>query len=343
MGRPTARVDRRRRRPPSSTSFGSASNDCPAKFTAYARRVGAVPLIVATTCLLSILIQVAFRNTPHTSEEMIQKFHNDYVNARSMKQRRSLLQVRDGEQDAFDPENGVISENLWRRQLSVVRTENTLAVKRKEERMKLRADERRARFGEKHWAGRITKELSDEFGADSGRPMKRMAIIPRYTDKHHFEDCVGTTIEECQVIIDAYVQAHPEDFNNQTTLLMDIRKVRELTDESYYKVVLRTNIAGTHVYGIFDDGVVHYPWQWVVNNVPTEIGPWDCDDGGNMMSPAECCTLIQNDVTSMDDQGNFLACFVEEPVGGPNNPERQDRAIVVTDGAGKVVRAPIAH
>lgn len=180
MGRPTARVDRRRRRPPSSTSFGSASNDCPAKFTAYARRVGAVPLIVATTCLLSILIQVAFRNTPHTSEEMIQKFHNDYVNARSMKQRRSLLQVRDGEQDAFDPENGVISENLWRRQLSVVRTENTLAVKRKEERMKLRADERRARFGEKHWAGRITKELSDEFGADSGRPMKRMAIIPRY-------------------------------------------------------------------------------------------------------------------------------------------------------------------
>lgn len=65
---------------------------------------------------------------------------------------------------------------------------------------------------------------------------------------------MGTTIEECQVIIDAYVQAHPEDFNNQTTLLMDIRKVRELTDESYYKVVLRTNIAGTHVYGIFDDG-----------------------------------------------------------------------------------------
>lgn len=62
-----------------------------------------------------------------------------------------------------------------------------------------------------------------------------------------------------------------------------------------------------------------------------------------MMSPAECCTLIQNDVTSMDDQGNYLACFVEEPVGGPNNPEREDRAIVVTDGAGKVVRAPIAH
>ena len=185
MGRPTARVDRRRRHPPSSTSFGSASStDCSSKFfttmTAYARRVGAIPLIVAATCLLSLLIQVAVPNTPYTTEEMIQKFHNDYVNARSTKQRRSLLQVRDGEQDAFDPESGVISENLWHRQLSVVRTENSLAMKRQEERMKLRADERRARFGAKHWAGRITKELSDEFGEDSGRPMKRMAIIPRY-------------------------------------------------------------------------------------------------------------------------------------------------------------------
>lgn len=25
--------------------------------------------------------------------------------------------------------------------------------------------------------------------------------------------------------------------------------------------------------------VVHYPWQWMTNNVPTDIGPWDCDDG----------------------------------------------------------------
>ena len=30
-------------------------------------------------------------------------------------------------------------------------------------------------------------------------------------------------------------------------------------------------------------------------------------------------------------------------MGGPNNPEREDRAIVVTDGAGRVVRAPVAH
>jgi hypothetical protein len=45
----------------------------------------------------------------------------------------------------------------------------------------------------------------------------------------------------------------------------------------------------------------------------------------------------------MDDSGKYLACFVEEPVGGPNNPEREDRAIVVTDSIGIVARAPIAH
>ena len=53
--------------------------------------------------------------------------------------------------------------------------------------------------------------------------------------------------------------------------------------------------------------------------------------------------MIQTDVDRTDDNGNFLACFVEEPVGGPDNPEREDRAIVVTDGGYMIVRAPVAH
>ncbi len=118
--------------------------------------------------------------------------------------------------------------------------------------------------------------------------------------------------------------------------------MREQTDLSYYKVVLRTNTAGTEIYGIYDDGVVYYPWPWRVNGVDMEIGPWDCDEGG-AMTPEDCCRKIQLDVSYPDDNGNYIACFVEEPVGGPHNPERDDRAIVVTDGKGTVVRAPVAH
>ena len=125
--------------------------------------------------------------------------------------------------------------------------------------------------------------------------------------------------------------------------MLDIRKIREITDQSYYKVVLRTNTPGTRVYGIFDDGVVYYPWPWRVNGVDTTIGPWDCDETGNFLTPEECCSKIQEDVQAADDNGNYLACFVEEPVGGPHNPERGNRAIVVTDGNGKVIRAPVAH
>jgi len=154
---------------------------------------------------------------------------------------------------------------------------------------------------------------------------------------------VGKTVAECQELVDAYVTDHPDDFNNQTSLYLDIRKIRELTDESYYKVVIRTNEDGSLAYGIFDDGEIYYPWPWRVSGVDKTIGPWDCDPDGAYMTPAACCAMIQEDVPEMDDSGKFLACFVEEPVGGPNNPEREDRAITVTDGAGVVVRAPVAH
>jgi len=178
---------------------------------------------------------------------------------------------------------------------------------------------------------------------EDGRPMKRMAIIPRYVDKHHFEECVGETINRCQELIDAYVTAHPDMFNNQTSLMMDIRKIREVTDASYYKVVIRTNLEGTQSYGIFDDGVIYYPWPWTVGGTDQSIGPWDCEMNGVYMTPAECCAMIQDDVGLADDKGEYLACFVEEPVGGPSNPERDDRAIVVTNKGGTVVRPPVAH
>jgi hypothetical protein len=154
---------------------------------------------------------------------------------------------------------------------------------------------------------------------------------------------VGKTIEQCQTLIDSYVAAHPDKFNGRSTLYLDVRKIRELTDDSYYKVVLRTNVPGTRVLGLFDDGMLYYPWKWRVNGVDRSIGPWSCKEGNVYLKPTPCCAKIQQTVPEMDDAGNYLACFVEEPVGGPKNPEKDDRAIVVIDSSGKVARAPVAH
>lgn len=124
-----------------------------------------------------------------------------------------------------------------------------------------------------------------------------------------------------------------------TSLHLSVRKLREQSDTSYYKVVLTTNVQGTLVEGIYGDGTVYYPWGWQVSGDTIEIGPWDCSS----KTPEECCFIIQTDVPMMDDQGNYIACFVEEPVGGANNPERKDRAIAVADSGGIIQRAPIYH
>lgn len=157
--------------------------------------------------------------------------------------------------------------------------------------------------------------------------------------KHRFEDCVGETIAVCQEKINAHVADHPENFNNHTSLNLSVRKLREETDISYYKVVLTTNLNGTLVEGIYADGMIYYPWGWRVGGEVTEIGPWECAE----KTPEECCEMIQLDVPEMDDQGNYIACFVEEPVGGIHNPEMDDRAIGVADSEGKIIRAPIYH
>jgi len=191
------------------------------------------------------------------------------------------------------------------------------------------------------WLSRLMAKVAErDATAMEDRPSTRqMIVIPRYEDKHHFEECIGKSIEQCQTLIDTFVTSNPEQFNNQTTLRMDIRKIREITDESYYKVVLRTNMTGDEVYGILDDGQVFYPWPWTVHTKDLTIGPWDCAG----LTPAKCCQLIQEDMPNPDDIGNFLACFVEEPVGSEKNPEKDDRAITVVDADIVIVRAPIAH
>ena len=152
------------------------------------------------------------------------------------------------------------------------------------------------------------------------------------------------------MVIDTYVKNHKEKFNDQTSLFIAVRHEREWADEGYNKAVILTDKSGRKVAGALDDGQVMYKWPWVTPAGSIDIGPWDCDvasplEAGNKMTPEECCAKIQADVTEPDILGNYLECFVEEPVGSDTgkNPNREDRAIVVVNSENVVVRAPIHH
>jgi len=237
----------------------------------------------------------------------------------TQEQRRNLL----SNFDVAGPE-----ENIWRRNLRA-----------KRQRTKKNAERKLQQGGD-------TLLMTDSPEGEAN-PMKRMAVIDRYSDRYHFDDCVGETIADCEAIINAKVMiaqiTESGEFNNQTSLTMDIRKIRELTDYSYHKVVIRTNLDGDQADGIFEDGMIYYPWPWMVGGVGQDIGPWSCQESGVHDSPAACCTKIQEDIDYPDDNGNYIACYVEEPVGGPNNPVMENRVIVVVGGDSKVVRAPINH
>mmetsp|Transcript_24867 Transcript_24867/g.53646 ORF Transcript_24867/g.53646 Transcript_24867/m.53646 type:complete len:301 (+) Transcript_24867:44-946(+) len=275
-----------------------------------------IPLILSAGFILSFLLAFCSNEAQRFDDGVFPNPTNNNQQ-QQQQQRRFLL----NEERVVDVG---LEENTWHRQLRVRKQQGNNNNNNKRQLKAVAADS----------DGKIE-------GSD-GQPMRRMALIPRYTDKHKFDECVGKTLEECQTLIDTFVTANPDQFNNQTTLMMDIRKIRELTDDSYYKVVIRTNLAGDKSLGIFDDGMIYYPWPWRVGGVDRTIGPWDCDVG-TPLTVSECCQMIQQAVPDMDDNGHYMACFVEEPVGGPNNPEREDRAIVVTNANGKVVRPPVAH
>ena len=258
--------------------------------------------------ILSIVLILSISNITEESNNITQE------------QRRHLL----SNFDVAGPE-----ENIWRRNLRAKRQR----TKKNAERKLLQQDD--------------TPTLLTDSPEGEANPMKRMAVIDRYADRYHFDDCVGETIADCEAIINAKVMiaqiTESGEFNNQTSLTMDIRKIRELTDYSYHKVVIRTNLDGDQADGIFEDGMIYYPWPWMVNGVAQDIGPWSCQENGVHDSPAACCMKIQEDIDYPDDNGNYIACYVEEPVGGPNNPIMDGRVIVVVGANSKVVRPPINH
>lgn len=128
-------------------------------------------------------------------------------------------------------------------------------------------------------------------------------------------------------------------------------KPKKPTDADYYMIGLRTNTEGTAVTGITGDGMIWYPYQWVLpagtygGNVYTEdtaidIGPWDCDVG-TPLSIEECCNLIKTSAPAADINGNTVDCYPSYPIGSAMDPVQENRVIILTNHRDFVMRAPV--
>lgn len=126
---------------------------------------------------------------------------------------------------------------------------------------------------------------------------------------------------------------------------MDIRQSfpRKAGSDNYYLVGLRTNEAETGVVGVLGDGMIWYPWQWVLPDGSSyDIGPWDCDVG-MPLSPEQCCDMIKASVPNVDINGNYIDCIVSAPIGSVSNPRIPNRVIITTNENNIVIREPTAE
>eukprot|EP00970_Alexandrium_tamarense_P010519 scaffold2159_cov200-Alexandrium_tamarense.AAC.5 len=154
------------------------------------------------------------------------------------------------------------------------------------------------------------------------------------------------TIAECEALIQADVEANPALFEDRASLNYVEHKVREDTDNSYFKVGLRTNAQETGVAGILGDGMIFYPWDWCYpdengDGTPEcrQIGPWDCDVG-TPLTVEQCCNMIKASVPNADVNGNYLECYASYPVGSVSNPVDYGRVTLQVNKDGIVVRPP---
>jgi len=67
---------------------------------------------------------------------------------------------------------------------------------------------------------------------------------------------------------------------------------------------------GIHACGADGDGVVTYPFAWVVDGIGYSIGPWNCKNTGLHLTVDECCDFVKSSVPLKDDRGRNIKCHV---------------------------------
>ena len=103
-------------------------------------------------------------------------------------------------------------------------------------------------------------------------------------------------------------------------------KMRQITDEHYYKVVLVTDREKTKVVGPEGFGEVTYPFPWRYQGKQMSVGPWDCQPAGEVLTVKECCDKIVSSVPCPDDLGNCMSCHVQ-----PGYVQGKDRVVTQPD------------
>ena len=92
---------------------------------------------------------------------------------------------------------------------------------------------------------------------------------------------------------------------------------------NYNLVAIRPCDDGIHACGADGDGLITYPFAWVVDGTGYSIGPWDCKTTGMHLTTEQCCDFIKSSVPLQDDRGRHLKChFTPEsrlhPEADPN-------------------------
>ena len=65
-----------------------------------------------------------------------------------------------------------------------------------------------------------------------------------------------------------------------------------------------------HACGVDGDGLIRYPFAWIVEGTGYQIGPWDCMSTGMKLTTDQCCDFIKASVPFQDDRGRNIQCHV---------------------------------
>ena len=185
------------------------------------------------------------------------------------------------------------------------------------------------RLGQKYADHDLNKVKEDETRAlDISRRVYEMM----YT----FPECLECTLERCQEIINADLEAL-----GLATIEFIIHEKRNENQDNYNKVVIVTNDLADRVMGKDGDGIVEYPFLWHDTTDGHRMlgvdGKWNCQ----AYTPVDCCNMIKESCPDQDVKGNYIECHIFVPYGGVGNPKKEDRVIINLSPDGYVHEVPV--
>jgi len=177
------------------------------------------------------------------------------------------------------------------------------------------------------------KKTQQEVVADEERALDVSRSM--YLTATTFPQCVERLLDDCRGLINRDLRKL-----RLGTVEMVIHEKRNHHQANYNKVVIVANELADRVVGRTGDGIVTYPYNWDDSLLGERAlgvdGKWNC----LTITPAECCTLIQDSAPNVDVQGNNLLCHIFIPFGGIGNQKHSNRVFINLSSDHRVHEAP---